>query len=364
MIGPIESPTERAALVRLVLRTEPSTQGLAAEVDEFGPAEAERRLLAGHGPLARGSRLRPVPTVAAAPEVPGARLILIGDPEYPTQLTDLDDPPLVLWVRGQVDLRLTAMRSVAVVGARAASAYGQRVAGQLGAQLAQQGWAVVSGAAFGIDAAAHRGALSVAGPTIAVLACGVDVAYPKAHDTMLAAIAEEGALVSELPPGAQPLRFRFLSRNRIIAALTRGTVVVEAAMRSGAVATANRAHDVGRPVMAVPGPVDVVSSAGTNRMLHDQSARAVRDGSDVVGVVLGPDGDHPQPTLGELPAEAQLIAGKLSVRPMSVGKLAASLGQEQDVVLALLGLLELLGAAKRVTQGWVRGPAASGLEAG
>lgn len=343
-------------MVRLALGLEPGTPGLADEVREFGAAEAERRLRLGRGPLARRPHTRLIAVDAAAADLPGARLVLFGDPEYPTQLADLEEPPLVLWVRGPLDLRLAAMRSVAVVGARAATGYGQRIATQMGADLARSGWAVVSGAAFGIDAAAHRGALSVSGPTIAVLACGVDVAYPKAHDTLLAAIADDAAVISELPPGAAPLRFRFLSRNRIIAALTRGTVVVEAALRSGAVATANRANDLGRPVMAVPGPVDVAASAGTNRMLHDQSARAVRDGTDVERVILGPGLEQEQHGIGDLPAEAHLVAGQLGARPIAVGQLAASVGLDQAVVLAVLGLLELVGAARRLPQGWVGGP--------
>ena len=156
-------------------------------------------------------------------------------------------------------------RSVAIVGSRASTAYGEHVAGELGHQLAERGWTVVSGGAFGIDAAAHRGALAAEAPTVAVLACGVDRPYPAAHGALLHRIAETGLLVSEWPPGAAPHRHRFLVRNRLIAALTRGTVVVEAAARSGAQATARRARKLGRQVLVVPGPVTSAMSVGLPR---------------------------------------------------------------------------------------------------
>ena len=184
---------------------------------------------------------------------------------------------------------------------------------------------MVSGAAFGIDAAAHRAALGVGGPTVAVLACGVDVAYPRAHDALLCRIADAGVVISELPPGSQPLKHRFLARNRVIAALSRGTVVVEAARRSGAVATASRALELGRVVMAVPGPITSMASSGSNRLLHEQVARAVSDSTEVAALLRGPgpagdttpgdadggsDGsDHAEvdAQLGGLPEEARRV---------------------------------------------------------
>jgi DNA processing protein len=152
-----------------------------------------------------------------------------GDDEWPTALEDLGDRvPIALWVAGDGNLADAARRSVSVVGARACTAYGEHVAGELAAALGDRGWTVVSGGAYGIDAAAHRGALAVDAPTVAVLACGVDVPYPAAHDGLLRAIRTRGVVVSELPPGSRPTRRRFLDRNRVIAALGRGTVVVEA----------------------------------------------------------------------------------------------------------------------------------------
>ncbi len=171
-----------------------------------------------------------------------------GDEEWPADRLDWPDgvlhdaPPLALSVRGPHPLAEVVERSVAVVGARAATAYGAHVAAELSRALADRGVAVVSGGAYGIDAAAHRGALSAeAAPTVAVLACGVDVAYPRGNDRLLARTAELGVVVSELAPGSAPTRARFLVRNRLIAALTLGTVVVEAAARSGSLATADRA---------------------------------------------------------------------------------------------------------------------------
>ncbi len=221
----------------------------------------------------------------------GGRLVVPGDLEWPRQLEDLGDlAPWALWVRGTVDLRLSALRSVAVVGARAATSYGTHVASTLGSDLAASGWAVVSGGAFGIDAAAHAGALAARGVTVAVLACGVDVAYPPRHDALFARIAADGLLVSEVPPGAAPHRTRFLVRNRVIAALTRGTVVVEAALRSGSLSTAHEAERLGRPVLGVPGPVTSTMSQGVHRALRG-GALLVTSAAEVVEAVgdLGAD---------------------------------------------------------------------------
>ena len=196
---------------------------------------------------------------------------LPGDEEWPGQLDDLGDSrPIGLWVRGTANLRLWALRSVAVVGARACTEYGAHLATTLGAALAERGWTVASGAAYGVDGAAHRGALAADGPTLAVLASGVDHAYPRGHTELLARIAEQGLLVAELPPGAHPTRSRFIQRNRVIAALTRGTVVVEAELRSGSLVTARRALALGRYTMGVPGPVTSGLSAGVHQLLRSE----------------------------------------------------------------------------------------------
>ncbi|MGV1004341.1 MAG: DNA-processing protein DprA [Candidatus Nanopelagicales bacterium] len=363
---------ERTAMLHLALAIEPGTDDVHLELAQYGAVETLARIRGGRGPLSRSTVLAAVeraevgPALARARQI-GGRVLLLGEAEYPGALADLPEPPLALWVRGPVDLRMAALRSVAVVGARAATPYGEAVARNLSGDLAEREWVVVSGAAFGIDASAHRGALEVGAPTVAVLACGFDYDYPRAHDWLLAQIADTGAVVSELPPGAKPLKHRFLARNRVIAALTRGTVVVEAALRSGAMATANRALELGRPVMAVPGPVTSMSSAGCNRLLHECSARAVADCDQVVAVITGHsptagDGPVSQPDLGQaaltLPGEAfpESVRAVVAELPRRGGcaleEVAQRAGMDAGETLSALGLAELVGVAVRTPQGW------------
>lgn len=234
--------------------------------------------------------------VMAAAESAGLRWVVPGDPEWPAGVADLDhaEPiagtggaPLGLWLRGEGRLDELLGASVAIVGARACTTYGAEVAGDIAADCADVGVTVVSGAAFGIDAQAHRGALSVQGPTVAVLACGADLDYPRAHTALLHRVAETGVIVSEYPPRSPAQRHRFLARNRLIAAMTHGTVVVEAAVRSGSLNTMHWADQLGRTSMAVPGPVTSQASGGTHRAIRDGKAVMVRDGSDVVEEILG-----------------------------------------------------------------------------
>jgi DNA processing protein len=224
----------------------------------------------------------------------GGVLLVPGTPAWPRGLDDLGpSAPLCLWLRGDPDLAGAAVRSVAVVGARAATAYGERVAGDLGAGLAERGVTVVSGGAFGIDVAAHRGALAVGGRTVALLAGGIDRPSPAGNLAVLERIVDDGgALVAESPPGTPPSRARFLQRNRVIAALTGATVVVEAAWRSGALSTAARAGELLRPVGAVPGPVTSMASVGCHRLLRDGAAVCVTDAAQVVELLdpAGSDG--------------------------------------------------------------------------
>ena len=224
----------------------------------------------------------------------GIRLIAPGDPEWPGQLADLgDDQPYALWLRGNADLRFSCLRSVAIVGSRAATAYGSYVAAEFAGSVAARGWAVVSGGAFGVDAAAHRGALSADGVTVAVLACGVDVPYPSAHAELFDAIAAQGVLVSEWPPGRHVSRLRFLVRNRVIAALATGTLVVEAGQRSGALNTARHARDLRRRLMAVPGPVTSDLSAGCHHIVREWQGVLVTSAAEAtehlspVGATIG-----------------------------------------------------------------------------
>jgi len=193
-------------------------------------------------------------------------------------------PPLALWVRGSAPLATIGFRSVAVVGSRAATAYGEHVASEFSYGLAQRGVAVVSGGAYGIDAAAHRGALAAGGTSVLVSAGGLDRPYPSGHRHLYDRTAEQGLLVSERPPGSAPHRQRFLSRNRLIAALGAATLVVEAARRSGALNSAGYARDLGRPVLAVPGPVSSAMSAGCHRLIQrdEDPARLVTSVAEVL----------------------------------------------------------------------------------
>jgi DNA processing protein len=225
----------------------------------------------------------PTPDDVIAFRRSGIRLICPGDPEWPEQLADLgDEQPYALWLRGTADLRFNCLRSVAVVGSRAATAYGSYVAAEFAASVAARGWAVVSGGAFGVDASAHRGALGADGVTVAVLACGVDVPYPVGHTELFEAIAAQGVIVSEWPPGRTVSRLRFLVRNRVIAALATGTLVVEAGERSGAVNTARHARDLGRRLMAVPGPVTSDQSAGCHRIIREWQGTLVTTAAEVI----------------------------------------------------------------------------------
>jgi DNA processing protein len=248
----------------------------------------------------------------------GIRFVTPADDEWPTGLDDLAHGPSLherggvpvgLWVRGPAALGALAERSVAVVGSRSATTYGAAVARDLGAELGEAGHTVVSGAAFGIDHAAHRGALAVDGPTVAVLACGVDRAYPAAHRRLLDYIADVGVVVSEAAPGCAPTRIRFLARNRLIAAMSQGTVVVEAAIRSGALNTANWAASLSRALMGVPGPVTSAPSAGVHQLIRVRGALLVTEGREVLEAVA-PAGEHLVARLQEAPQVRDLLTAE------------------------------------------------------
>jgi DNA processing protein len=263
-------------------------------------------------------------------------------------------------VTGDGDLSLLTRRAVAVVGARACSSYGEHVAVDLGAGLAQRGWTVVSGAAFGIDVAAHRGALAIGGGTVAVLACGVDIVYPSAHGRLLSAVRRGGVVISEVPPGARPTKSRFLARNRVIAALSRGTVVVEAAIRSGARNTAGHAESLSRPVMAVPGPVTSPMSAGCHELIR-LGASMVTDSADVIELV-GALGDDAAPERrGEQRAHDGLdeptlrVLDALPVRQYAgLSSIARVAGLDDPTVLQALALLTVRDLAVERSGTWRR----------
>jgi DNA processing protein len=204
------------------------------------------------------------------------------DAAWPARLNDLGaDAPKSLWVRGDRDLAKMVEQSVSIVGARAATAYGGHIASELGYNLTGKHYTVISGGAFGIDALAHRGALANSGLTVAVLPCGVDIAYPRSHDRLFERIAQEGLLVSEYEPGTNPQPYKFLARNRLIAALSQGTVVVEATLRSGSLNTARQANGIGRSVMAVPGPVTSAMSVGVHSLIREGTATMVTSADDI-----------------------------------------------------------------------------------
>jgi len=268
----------------------------------------------------------PAPEEILAFRESGIRLVCPGDPEWPGQLADLgDDQPYALWLRGSADLRFNCLRSVAIVGSRAATAYGSYVAAEFAASVAARGLAVVSGGAFGVDAAAHRGALGADGVTVAVLACGVDTPYPAAHAELFDAIAAQGVIASEWPPGRHVTRLRFLVRNRVIAALATGTLVVEAGQRSGAVNTARHARDLHRRLMAVPGPVTSDLSAGCHQIVREWQGVLVTSAAEVIehlspaGLTVFAESD---PAEGGRPGESAQPAGPADGVQLPAGRQA------------------------------------------
>lgn len=302
----------------------------------------------------------PAPGWLAAWQDSGNRLICPGDPEWPTQLDDLGDArPVVLWLRGTADLRFACLRSVSVVGSRAATAYGSRVATELAADLASRGWTVISGGAYGIDASAHRGALTVAGTTVAILGSGLAFGYPRGHTDLFAMISRAGAVVSESPPDRAPTRPGFLVRNRLIAALSRGTLVIEAARRSGALNTARHARELNRTVMAVPGPVTSDQSAGCHDLIRESGATCVTSASEVIELIA-PLGEcdvasqgSPAVPAGDLdPVTASVLAAVARRSGRGPATIATLAGVDLDTAIRCLGLLSAAGYVERCDQGW------------
>jgi DNA processing protein len=291
----------------------------------------------------------------------GGRLVIPGDQQWPSGLDDLDDrAPFCLWVRGPSELGPVIEGSVAVVGARAASGYGEQVAAELGFGLAERGLAVVSGAAYGIDAFAHRGALAAGGATVAVLACGVDRPYPRGNHQLIERIAAQTCVVSEIPPGCSPTRWRFVQRNRLIAAMTRATVVVEAALRSGTSITAREAGELGRHVAAVPGPVTSPMSAGCHELLRlgavcvtgtDEVVELVSAaGEGLAGRAATPSAEHD----GLPPDDLRVLDAVPLHRPAPAAAVARTAGLDPQQVGGTLALLEIRGLVRAGPSGWVR----------
>ncbi|WP_247632301.1 DNA-processing protein DprA [Microbacterium galbinum] len=318
-----------------------------------GSARAHRALAEGRARWRPRAQTRALVDALHGASQVGARLVLPGDPDWPDSLDDLGEhAPPALWVRGDARL-LRATPRVAIVGARAATGYGEHIAAEIAGDLAAGGATVVSGGAYGIDGVAHRAALGVRGATIAFLAGGVDRAYPSGHQELFTRIAGHGAVVSELPCGAAPTKWRFLARNRLIAALGQATVVVEAGWRSGSLNTAGHAAALGRPLGAVPGPVTSAASAGCHRLLREYDARCVTCAAEV-RELWGDDTQEASASRRQDPDRTRLLDALGTRTPLDVMEICRRSGLAPDRVRALLGLLDLEGILTRSDAGWVR----------
>lgn len=369
---------QRLARAYLVRVAEPPAAGLVSFVGELGPVEAAERVRARDCPDAvwKETSARAGYDLAerdlTESDRLGARLVIPEDDEWPAwplhSLTLAQHngvreavPPLALWVRGERPLDEASENAVAIVGARAATGYGEHVASELGYGLAAAGFPIFSGAAYGIDGAAHRGALASEGFTVAVLGCALDAGYPSGHEGLLNRIAESGAVISEYPVGTSPAKHRFLVRNRLIAALTEGTIVVEAGQRSGARNTAATAGALGKVVMAVPGPVTSAMSVGCHDLIRESHATLVTSVADVAGTVGKLTAESQQPRASpqrrtdNLGPEALRVHEALAPRrAKSVQHIAAESGVPVSRVRALLPALEIDGFAKHAEAGWRR----------
>lgn len=332
--------------------------GAAGElIAAHGAAGALRVAVSAPGEALRPARARWLPrlqleaidAVLEAARRSGASLVVPGDDRWPTRLNDLGfHAPSALWLRGK-DTMLDRP-AVALVGARASTAYGEGVAADLAADLSAFGAVVVSGAAYGIDGSAHRAALSTGGATVAFLAGGVDRAYPRGHEGLLSRIASTGAVWSETPCGAAPTKWRFLARNRLIAAMADAVVVVEAGWRSGSLNTAAHAASLGRALGAVPGPVTSAASAGCHRILREYDGVCVTSAADVLEM-LGARGQEPQST-AERTDDTTRVFDALSPRSArSTSEIARRSGLSPEEAGVLLGFAELEGKVRRDDDG-------------
>lgn len=301
----------------------------------------------------------------------GARLLVPRDRLWPRGVDELaQHAPITLWVRGRPEALVEAP-AVALVGARAATAYGEHVALESAAGLVDRGFTVVSGGAYGIDGMAHRSAIASHGTTVAFLAGGVDRFYPLGHESLLTRIADTGAVVSELACGAAPTKWRFLQRNRLIAAASDATVVLEAGMRSGSLNTAGHAAALGRPLGAVPGPVTSPASAGCHRLLREYDAVCVVDAAQMaelsaVGATDRPRADaspseagegaaHSTPPESEPSPEGLRVLDAMSTRsPRSVDDIARRAGLPATTVMGVLAVLDIDDIVRFRGNGWVR----------
>lgn len=288
----------------------------------------------------------------------GATLITPESEYWPHGVDDLGEhAPVALWARGSLRSLNTLDRAVSVVGARASTGYGEHVTMELVSELVDQRFTVVSGAAYGIDGMAHRTTLASAGTTIAVLAGGIDRLYPSGHDALLNRIIETGLVVTELPCGFAPTKWRFLQRNRLIAAMSAATVVVEAGWRSGSLNTAHHALELSRPVGVVPGPVTSASSAGCHRLLREAPAICVTTAADIIeltGIVEADTSALSVETQAIHPFASRVLDALSARKGRSGGEIAVLTGLSVPETLAVLGLLELADVIREVPTGWVK----------
>ncbi|TDD67983.1 DNA-protecting protein DprA [Jiangella aurantiaca] len=379
------SSAERAARAALSAVTEPGNKAIALRVRDAGAEATWRAIRQGDDALDKSRVLRRRAEQVDGAEVLeraerlGIRYLCPDEPGWPAPLDDMAatldygekvPPPLGLWLSGDGDVAALAESAVAVVGSRNCSRYGERVASDLATDLALAGRTVVSGAAFGIDAAAHRGALGVGGPTVAVLACGVDVPYPASHAQLLERIAADGVLVSEVPPGSRPMRAWFLARNRIIAALSAGTVIVEAAPRSGALSTAAWTQKLSRETLVVPGPITSALSAGCHNLVRDGAATLVTGVADVLeaigrlGAYTPPDPERESRPIDDLLPVHSMVRERMQAGALeTVAGLARRTGLPDEAVATVLNELAAGSWVTHVDGGWRLGSTISPLEA-
>ncbi len=380
---------DRCARAWLCAGVEPGLPAVSSLVERVGASEAVRALAAGRTvpgvrPVHDQDPASTAVAVLADGRRRGLRWLCPGDDGWPDGLGSLAEGPVLhqrggvpygLWVRGDLDLSVLCGEAVAVVGSRSSTTYGDDAAADLAAGLGDAGVTVVSGAAYGIDAAAHRGVLAVGGATVAVLACGADVVYPRGHEGLLSRVATQGLVVSEAPPGAHPTKVRFLARNRLIAALARAVVVVEASWRSGALSTLSWGNALHRTCLGVPGPVTSAFSTGVHLALRERRAELVTGAADV-REALARLGDAPLPgaaTWGRgearatdgLDAEALLVLEQLPAgAPASVDEVARTTRLDGACVRRVLARLGAAGLAEDSATGWRAVPRRAALPGG
>ena len=277
------------ARAQLFAAIEGGSASWSEEIMKLGPVEVRDRLLKNEystaGKITERLKLSSGEEVVSEITKAGAFILTPEDADWPVSLNDLAVPPIALLVKGQREYLPNLVNSISIVGTRNPTQYGARIAGDFGVGVADHEWAVISGGAIGIDAAAHKGCLVGEGVTVAVLGGGFNKNYPATHERLFAEISESGLLISEVMPDVPAIPHRFLTRNRLIAALSKATVVVEAAFRSGSLRTARDAAEIFRPVMAVPGPINSPTSEGCHRLIIERVAELVSSVSEVMELV-------------------------------------------------------------------------------